>query len=158
MNWNAILGTDSLKIDSLILENVAGIDLIKSWPLIWQVVDGVRKLPYVNSPGCCWLYNVVICQAVMTTWTRISKKCFEHLTESIPWGNEAVVRARRVLSSIRKVFLIKCPDPLLTMFFLPFCLFYLNYVHKSNSFWSTQTNSSGTNIHAMVHTSDWCKH
>ena len=43
--------------------------------------------------------------AIMSTWTRISKEFFHHLVKSMPRRTEAVVRA---VLSISTVFLIEC--------------------------------------------------
>lgn len=37
-----------------------------------------------------------LCDAIMATWTRISKVCFQHLVESMSQKNEAVLRAKGV--------------------------------------------------------------
>ncbi len=35
-----------------------------------------------------------LCDAIMTIWTKISEKCFQHLVESMPCRIKAVLKAK----------------------------------------------------------------
>ncbi len=47
--------------------------------------------------------------AIMSIWTKISEECFQHLVESMPRRIKAVLKAKGVQPSTRKVYLIKWP-------------------------------------------------
>lgn len=97
-----------------ILPNLMNLDFCCDTEMIGSEIGISRmNLPCVNSPGCFWWSNGVVdiffqlFNAVMSIWTRISKKSFQHLMESMSWGIEAVLRAKAVLPRIIMVFLIK---------------------------------------------------
>ncbi len=45
--------------------------------------------------------------AIMSTWTKISEECFQHLVESMPRRFRAVLKAKGVQPGTSKVYLIK---------------------------------------------------
>ncbi len=47
--------------------------------------------------------------AIMSTWTKISEECFQHLVESMPRRFRAVLKAKGVQPDTSKVYLIKWP-------------------------------------------------
>ena len=56
---------------------------------LWDVVE--REIFSMNVP----LTNLQkLHDANMSTWNRISKECFQHLVESMPWRIEAVLREK----------------------------------------------------------------
>ncbi len=50
-----------------------------------------------------------LCDAIMSIWTKISEKCFQHLVESMPRKIKAVLKANGVQPGTSKVCLIKWP-------------------------------------------------
>ncbi len=46
---------------------------------------------------------------IMSIWTKISEECFQHLVESMPQRNKAVLKAKGVQPGTSKLYLIKWP-------------------------------------------------
>ncbi len=47
--------------------------------------------------------------AIMSTWTKISEECFQHLVESMSRRIKAALKAKGVQPGTSKVYLIKWP-------------------------------------------------
>ncbi len=47
--------------------------------------------------------------AIMSIWTKISEKCFQHLFEPVPRRIKAVLKTKGVQTGTNKVYLIKWP-------------------------------------------------
>ncbi len=56
---------------------------------VWNVVEQEIHIMDVQSTNLQQLHD-----AVMSIWTKISKECFQHLVESMPWRMKAVLEAK----------------------------------------------------------------
>jgi len=66
--------------------------------------DSLRYDFWFGCSHC--LLKCDLCDAIMSIWTKISEKCFQHLVESMPRRIKAVLKAK---VGPRKVYLIKWP-------------------------------------------------
>ncbi len=73
---------------------------------LWDVVEGNIRIMDVQPTILQQLRDA---NAIMSIWTKISEECFQHLVESMPRRIKAVLKAKGVQPSTRKVYLIKWP-------------------------------------------------
>ncbi len=90
---------------------------------LWDVVEREIHIMDVQPTNLQQL-----CDAIMSTWTKISEECFQHLVESMPQRIKLFLKAKGVQTGTNKVYLIKSPVSVNL-----YIVIYILYIHCENT-------------------------